>query len=222
MTYFKTPEQYLAEYPGLNASLPVTANVCPTPNLLRGEECKQSECKFVKGNWGGLVKSMWRCKHFHHFDEYKVIVVGSRIESRTFAQFVVDRLSEDRERAYTRISALAPTSGSGGVMGGVAQIGMYSDDPTFARQSMAYSAQLALRQFNNQHQSERYFDRENALVDAEFEYAYALADEYFYGDERRAQDAAEEADRIVAQAEALADAMMRRVQQQGSRTNSTS
>jgi hypothetical protein len=90
---------------------------------------------------------------------------------------------------------------------------MYSDNSTYARQSMVFTGQRLFAQ----HEQNQYLMQAEQQIEAECRYALQLADEYFHGDERRQQAAAVEVERLRIIGESIADAMFNRVDQQRGR-----
>lgn len=143
--------------------------------------------------------------------EYERITASWTPETRE--RSMLGMIEVQRQMAYALID-YTPGQKRPGVLrtllGGVAQAGMYSDNPTFARQSMVFTAQNELAK----HRQSQTIAQRQQQIEAEYRQARALVDEYFHGAERRAQARAEEDRRMRLLGESIADAMMRRVQEQ--------
>lgn len=211
MQNFTSIEQMMARYDVKRR--PVTS-FCPHCANPRGQGLRPEGWAHVRKRlWEDpLVYDCWRClkckKRFRKGDEV-------RGQSQGPEEWVKECIGLQYDTAIAMLSVNFPRPGGfANVIGGIAQIGMYSDDSTFARQSMVMTAQQQIANFQH-HQGAQQGAQQ---IEAELQHVLALADDYFHGAERRKQAAAEEASARIAETqilgEAIADAMMRRVQEQ--------
>lgn len=199
MLYFKAPEQYLSYY---------------TSGERRTYELQCPRCGVaVTDNTRKYRKKQkdWRCRKCRH--TYAIgnrVLVRTEPETMSPEEYVGWQIREDYGRAFDALHHTLKVPGLTTAIGAVAQVGMFSENSMYARDSMVVTAQAMYRQ----HQQQAYGAQVVQQIEDEYQLAVALADEHFHGQARRQAAATQVAEETAALGRAIADAMYQRVQEQ--------
>lgn len=172
---FKTPEQILAHYLGKGNSTEYTVKCCPKCESINFVLCT-----------GFLRRGLRRCEDCKNIFGEPGEAVKQYTEQRTPEESVAYSTLSRYELRHQLIEALAPMPARPGALDALAQIGMYSSDPTRARESIILTVQRQIQMHSQNQLRSQAIAGPQRQLEEEFQEALRRNHEYFHGDEIRA------------------------------------
>lgn len=207
---FQTFQEYVDRYPGLGTIREFEKTSCPHCDAPR------DHTTYLGHHW---LSGDIRCDDCgHKFNDWKRETIRKPMTD-SLEEWVMKQINGHYKIALQLSSALAPAPPRYGVLDAAAQIGMYSSDPTRARESIVYTVQSQLRKASQERVRNQHLSDQRRWIEQVYQELLWQAEQYFHGEElRAAQQRAEEAAQEQRDAQArhaadiLADAIVRRLQ----------